>query len=106
VNLVEATNRPPIFNASKDAIRDLSANKMETKMRKTILSLLAVPLIATVTAQASAASGRHHTPTKDRAVASEQFRNSNAYVAPDDIAVPSYGTNEANGAMASGIAGH
>jgi hypothetical protein len=76
-------------------------------MRKTFLSLLVVPLMAALTAQAAATSEHHHMRTKGRAVASQQFRNSsNAYAAPDDIAVPSYRSNEAEGAMTSGIAGH
>jgi hypothetical protein len=77
---------------------------MEMTMRK--LTIIVVPLIAALTAQAATASERHHARTKDRAVVSEQIRNSNAYAAPRDFAVPSYWSNEANGAMASGIAGH
>jgi hypothetical protein len=80
--------------------------KMEMTMRKKILTMLVVPLIAALTAQAAAASEHHHARAKDRAAAWEQLRNSNAYAAPRDIAVPSYLSNEANGAMASGIAGH
>ena len=72
-------------------------------MRK--LTVLVVPLVVALTAQAATASEHHHR-TKGRAVASEQFRNSNAYAAPDNIAVRSYWSDEANGAMASGIAGH
>jgi len=75
-------------------------------MRKTLVSLLVVPLIAALTAQAAATSEHHHMRTKSRAVASQQFGNSNAYGTPDDIAVPSYGSNEAESAMTSGIAGH
>jgi hypothetical protein len=78
---------------------------MELKMRKTIITVFVVPLIAVLTAQAAAASEHHHTRTKGRAAVSEQFRNSNAYAAPDDIAVPSYESNEAEGAMTSGLAG-
>jgi hypothetical protein len=78
---------------------------MEMTMRKQILTILVVPLIAALTAQAAAATEYHHTRTKGRAVASEQFRNSNAYAAPDNIAVPSYWSNEVNGAMA-GTVGH
>jgi hypothetical protein len=48
----------------------------------------------------------HHTRMKSHAVASEQLRNSNAYAAPGDIAVQSDWSNYANGAMASGVAGH
>jgi hypothetical protein len=85
---------------------DLSENKMEMTMRKKILIALLIPLIAALTAQATAASEYRHTRTKDRAVASEHVRNSNAYAAPDDITVQSGWSSYANGAMASGIAGH
>ena len=78
------------------------SQKMGMTMRKRILTVLVVPLIAALTAQAAAASEHHHTPTKGRAVASEQWRNSNAYAAAGDIAVQS----EAEGAMTSGLAGH
>jgi len=74
-------------------------------MRKTILTVLFIPLIAAVTAQATAASERHYTRAKDRTVASEQLRNSNAYAAPD-IAVQSNRPDYDEGAMTSGIAGH
>jgi hypothetical protein len=104
MNLVEATNTSPISNA-KGAIRGFPQTKMEMTMRKKILTMLVVPLIAALTAQAAAASEHHHTRAKDRAAAWEQLRNSNAYDAPNDIAVPSYLTNEDNGAMASGPAG-
>jgi hypothetical protein len=77
---------------------------MEMTMRK--LTILVVPLIAALTAQAATASERHHARTKDRAVLSEQIRNSNAYAAPDDFAVRSYLRSEDEGAMASGSAGH
>jgi len=73
-------------------------------MRK--LTILVVPLILALTAQAAAASERHHARTKGRAVLSEQIRNSNAYAAPGDFAVRSYLRSEDDGAMASGIAGH
>jgi hypothetical protein len=62
---------------------------MQITMRKRILTVLVVPLVAALTAQAAAASGYHHTRTKGGTVASEQFRNSNAYAHPHDIAVPS-----------------
>jgi hypothetical protein len=104
MNLVEATNTSPISNA-KGEIRGFPQTKMETTMRKKILTMLVVPLIAALTAQAAAASEHHHTRAKDRAATWEQLRNSNAYDAPNDIAVPSYLTNEDNGAMASGPAG-
>ena len=47
-------------------------------MRKTILSLLGVTVLAVATMQAAAASERHHTRMTDRA-ASEQVRRSNAF---------------------------
>ena len=43
---------------------------------------------------------------KRSAVATEQLRNSNAYAAPRDIAVPSYRSSLDEGAMTSGMAGH
>ncbi len=75
-------------------------------MRKTILTALAASLIAASTAQAAVASEHHHGRTKSRVVATEQLRNSNAYAAPGDIGVQSDWSSYANGAMASGIAGH
>jgi streptogramin lyase len=76
-------------------------------MRNTILSLLGASLIAAFSAQAAAASGHHRVPAMSRnhATASEQFRSSNAYFAPRNIAVPSDG-QVYDGAMGSGIAGH
>ena len=74
-------------------------------MRKNFLTMLVVPLIAALTAQAAAAE-HHPTRAKDRAAAWEQLRNSNAYAASGDIGVPSDLSSDANGAMASGIAGH
>jgi hypothetical protein len=81
--------------------------KMEMTMRKEILTVFVVPLITALTVQAAAASERHHTRTKDRAVASERLRNSNAYyAAPSDTPLPSYWSNVDEGAMSSGPAGH
>ena len=56
-------------------------------MRK--FTVLVVPLIAALTAQAAAASEHHYTRTKGRAAVSAQWRNSNAYATPGDIAVQS-----------------
>ena len=76
-------------------------------MRKRILTVLVVPLIAALTAQAAAASEHHHARTKGRVVASQQWRNSNAYyAAPSDTPLPSYWSNVDEGAMSSGPAGH
>jgi hypothetical protein len=74
-------------------------------MRKKILTVFAVPLMAALTLQAAAASERHHARTKARTVASERLRNSNAlYAAPGDYRVPSYWANRDEGAMSG--AGH
>ena len=79
---------------------------MEMTVRKKILTVLVVPLIAALTAQAAAAE-HHHMRTKDRAVAIERFRNSNAYAAPRGyFAVRSYLPDYDEGAMTSGLAGH
>jgi hypothetical protein len=75
-------------------------------MRKTIFTVLAASLIAALTAQTAVASEHHRTRAKGRAVATEQLRNSNAYAAPRDIAVPSYRSSLDEGAMTSGMAGH
>jgi hypothetical protein len=77
---------------------------MEMTMRKKILTVLVVPLVAALTAQAAAASEHHHTRMKSRAVASEQLRNSNAYAALGSIVVQPDLLDE--GAMTSGMAGH
>ncbi|HXB76484.1 MAG TPA: hypothetical protein VNX23_03570 [Bradyrhizobium sp.] len=75
-------------------------------MRKTITTVLAASLVAALTAQTAVASEHHRARAKSRAVATEQLRNSNAYAAPRDIAVPSYWSGLDEGAMASGMAGH
>ncbi len=73
-------------------------------MRLNMITVLAVPMLIAIATQAAAASEHRHTRMKERAVACEQFRNSNAYATPS-VAQPSW-SNYANGAMASGIAGH
>jgi len=75
-------------------------------MQRKILTILFIPLVAAITAQAAAASEHHTTRAKNRAVMSEQVRNSNAYAGPVGIATQTDLTDYANGAMASGIAGH
>jgi hypothetical protein len=90
----------------EDEIRDFEQTKMEMTMRKKILTVLVLPLIAALTAQAAAASEHHHTRTKGRAMATKQWRNSNAYAAPANIAVQSDLPDDAEGAMTSGLAGH
>jgi hypothetical protein len=74
-------------------------------MRSTILTILVVPLLAGLTAQTVAAAEHHHARTKWRAVAVEQFRNSNAYAAPAYIAAQPYWSGY-DGAAGSGMAGH
>jgi hypothetical protein len=75
-------------------------------MRKKIFTVITASLIAALTAQAAVASEHHRARAKSRAMATEQLRNSNAYAAPGDIGVQSGRSGYANGAMASGIAGH
>jgi hypothetical protein len=79
---------------------------MEMTMRKKVLTVLVIPLIAALSTQAAAAAEHHHTRTKSHPVASEQFRNSNAYAAPGNIAAPTDLQNLDEGAMTSGLAGH
>jgi hypothetical protein len=79
---------------------------MEITMRKRILTLVVVPLLAALSAQAALASEHHRTQTKHHTVAIERFRNSNAFAAPGNSSAPSYLSPEDEGAMTSGIAGH
>jgi hypothetical protein len=52
-------------------------------MRKTILTVVSASVIAALTAQTAAAASNHHrTRMNGHAVATQQFRNSNAYAAP------------------------
>jgi hypothetical protein len=85
----------------------LSARKWEITMRKTILAAVGASIIAVLTAQAAAAaSGHHRTRTNHRAIATEQFRNSNnAYAAPSNVAAQP-GWSGYDGAMGSGMVGH
>jgi hypothetical protein len=77
-------------------------------MRKTILSVLGASVIAALTMQTAVASEHHHARKTDRATASEQFRNSNAYAAPADIAIqPNWsGWSGYSGGGMSAPAGH
>ena len=73
-------------------------------MQTTFLKVLGATLIAATTMQVADATEHH--ARKARAPAIEQFRNSNAYAAPGDIAAQSsYLSNLAEGAQASGMAG-
>ena len=73
-------------------------------MRTTFLEVLGATLIAATTIQVADATEHH--ARKARPPAIEQFRNSNAYTAPGDIAAQSsYLSNLAEGAQASGVAG-
>jgi hypothetical protein len=58
-------------------------------MRKTILTILGLSLITALTVPMADAAERHPTRNADRAATSEQFRNSNAYVPPAQIATQS-----------------
>jgi hypothetical protein len=79
---------------------------LEMNMQKKFLTVLFIPLVAALTAQAAAASEHHHTRANDRAALSERVRNSNAYAAPGDFAVQSSQPDYDEGAMTSGLAGH
>jgi hypothetical protein len=81
--------------------------KWEITMRKTILTVVSASVIAAFTAQTAAAASEHHrTRMNGHAVATQQFRNSNAYAPLGDIAAQSsYLSNLAEGAQASGVAG-
>ena len=75
-------------------------------MRKTILTVVSASVIAALTAQAAAAASEHHRArTNGHAVATQQFRNGNAYAAPSNFAVQP-GWSGYDGAMGSGTAGH
>jgi hypothetical protein len=66
-------------------------------MRKSILTVLGLSLIAALTAQTADAAEHHRSRKIDRAPVSEQFRNSNAYVAPAQIAAEPDGSRYSGG---------
>jgi hypothetical protein len=74
-------------------------------MRKTILSVVGASVIAVLTAQTAVAAEHHHARKTDRATASEQFRNSNAYAAPANVAAEQNWSGYSGGGM-SAPAGH
>jgi predicted outer membrane lipoprotein len=76
-----------------------------TMLKKTLLSLV-VLLLAALTVQTAVASEHHRMRAKDRTVAIEQFRNSNAFAAPGGTAAQSALSADDEGAMTSGLAGH
>lgn len=80
----------------------LFRNKMEKKMKLTVITVLALPVFTAISAQA-VASEHHHMRTSDRSAVFAQWRNSNAYAEP---VVQPYRPNYDEGAMTSGIAGH
>jgi hypothetical protein len=74
-------------------------------MRSAIVFTLVVPLIAALTAWEAVASEHQHARAKARTSAIKEFRNSNAYAAPVDIAVqPNWSGYD--GGLGAGIAGH
>ena len=75
-------------------------------MRKMILSVLGASAVALLTAQSAAASERTHVRKTDRATATEQFRNSNAYAGPANIAVQQDRSRYSGGGGMSAPAGH
>jgi hypothetical protein len=73
-------------------------------MQTTFFKILGATLIAATTVQMAGAAEHH--ACKARATAVQQFRNSNAYAAPDyTVSRPSYLLNLAEGAQSSGPAG-
>jgi hypothetical protein len=96
--------RPTEIVDAIDAASIFPQTTMEMTMQKIFFAVLFIPLAAALTAQAASAS-EHHTRTKHRAVLSEQVRNSNAYAAPGDIALPAGTPDYDEGAMTSGLAG-
>jgi outer membrane biogenesis lipoprotein LolB len=75
-------------------------------MRKTPLSVLAVSVVALLTAQTAVAAERTHVRKTDRATATEQFRNSNAFAAPANIAIQEDWSRYSSGGGMSAPAGH
>jgi hypothetical protein len=70
-------------------------------MRKTILSVLGASVVAVLAAQTAVASEYHHARKTDRATASEQFRNSNAYAAPASASVQPDWSRYSGGGMSA-----
>jgi hypothetical protein len=70
-------------------------------MRKTILAILGVSVAAALTMQTAVASERHHNSKIDRAPASEQFQNRNAYAASAHVAVQPEWSRYSGGISAS-----
>jgi hypothetical protein len=71
------------LHKTREAIAPATCEKKkETTMRKTILTVLGVTLIAASTMQMAAAAETRHTRKTIPAATSEQLRNSNAYAAP------------------------
>ena len=83
------TEAQPSFNRCKNAT--FPSDKLEMTMRLKMITVL-VPLFAALATQVAAAY--------------ERLQNSNAYAAPGEIVAPPDWTSYANGAMASGMAGH
>jgi hypothetical protein len=75
-------------------------------MRYTVLTTVGVALIAALAAQTATASERHHTRINGRTVAIQQFRNTNAYAAPNYAGMQQDGSSLSESAMTSGPAGH
>jgi hypothetical protein len=97
--------RPTEIVDAIDATAIFPQTTMEMTMQKIFFAVLFIPLAAELTAQTAASASEHHTRTKHRAVLSEQVRNSNAYAAPGDIALPAGAPDYDEGAMTSGLAG-
>jgi hypothetical protein len=95
-----------LSRSRRTLLRRWLINFLEMNMQKKFITVLFIPLVAALAAQAAAASEHHHTRAHDRTVLSEQVRNSNAYAAPGDFAVQSSRPDYDEGAMSSGLVGH
>jgi hypothetical protein len=75
-------------------------------MKNSILTMAVVTVIAAFTAQTAAASEHHHTRAWAHAVATKQFRNTNAFGTSSYVAGPREWSNLSEAAETSGPAGH
>jgi len=73
-------------------------------MQYRVLTAIVVSLFAGTGARG--ASEHRHPRAKERTAVFEKLQNSNAYAAPNSVVAPLDSSNKAEGAMASGIAGH
>jgi hypothetical protein len=75
-------------------------------MKSTSVTAACCAILVLVVTQESAAAKQQHGRKHQQAISQSCPLNSNAYAAPDYDIRPSDGQSLANGALASGIAGH